>query len=72
MTLRGHKEITLPLEWIDFDETPILFANHFLAQHQLEEFLLSMGLARVGLMRHRMVELIASLQNALEERDQRR
>jgi hypothetical protein len=31
-----------------------------------------MGLARVSLMRHRMVELIALLQNALEERDQRR
>ncbi|MEA2222984.1 MAG: hypothetical protein QOH83_1360 [Solirubrobacteraceae bacterium] len=35
--------IAIPLEWIDFDETPILFANHFLVQHQLEEFVVSMG-----------------------------
>jgi hypothetical protein len=35
--------IGIPLEWIDFDETPILFANHFLVQHQIEEFVVSMG-----------------------------
>jgi hypothetical protein len=37
------QDIGIPLEWIDFDETPILFANHFLVQHQLEEFVVSLG-----------------------------
>jgi hypothetical protein len=37
------QDISVPLEWIDFDETPILFANHFLVQHQLEEFVISLG-----------------------------
>jgi hypothetical protein len=97
------QDISIPLEWIDFDETPILFANHFLVQHQIEEFVVSLGqvvgpptvappedltapaapihdarhvpintLARFGLSRHRMVELIELLQNAVEEHDRRR
>jgi hypothetical protein len=97
------QDISIPLEWIDFDETPILFGNHFLVQHQLEEFVVSLGqvvgpptvgppedltaparpihdpkhvpintLARFGMSRHRMTELIALLQNAVEEHDRRR
>jgi hypothetical protein len=97
------QDISIPLEWIDFDETPILFANHFLVQHQLEEFVVSLGqvvgppvvgppdelsvpaapvhepkhvpintIARFGLSRHRMTELIELLQNAVEEHDRRR
>lgn len=31
------------LKWIDFDETPILFSNQFLIQHELEEFVISVG-----------------------------
>jgi hypothetical protein len=96
------QDISVPLQWIDFDEIPILFANHFLVQHQIEEFVVSFGqvvgpppvgppadltapagpihdprhvpintLARFGLSRHRMVELIALLQNAVEEHDRR-
>jgi hypothetical protein len=85
------------LEWIDFEEQPIVFANHFLAQHQPDEFVLTLGqvtgppvvgtpeqiraeartashvpihtLARVGLTRHRLVELIAILQSTLEDHD---
>jgi hypothetical protein len=87
----------LPLTWVEFDDVPILFANHFLVQHQLEEFVLSVGqvtgpplvgtpeeiseqaarvsevpintLVRVGLTRHRLTELIALLQAALDEHD---
>jgi hypothetical protein len=97
------QDISVPLQWIDFDETPILFANHFLVQHQIEEFVVSLGqvvgpppvgppedltapaapihdprhvpintLARFGLSRHRMVELIELLQNAVEEHDRGR
>ena len=97
------QDISVPLEWMDFDETPILFANHFLVQHQLEEFVISLGqvvgpptvappedltapaapihdarhvpintLARFGLSRHRMTELVELLQNAIEEHDRRR
>lgn len=86
-----------PLEWLDFDATPILFANHFLVQHQPNEFVLTLGqvtgppvvgtpdqvreqtqrigrvpirtLARTGLTRHRMVELIALLREAVGEHD---
>jgi len=103
MSASTHPDISVPLEWIDFDDTPILFANHFLVQHQLEEFVVSLGqvvgpptvgppeglrlpaapihdpshvpintLARVGLTRHRLTELIELLQNALEEHDRRR
>jgi hypothetical protein len=103
MSASAHPDIAIPLEWIDFDETPILFANHFLVQHEIEEFVVSLGqvvgppavgppedltrpvapihdahhvpintLARVGLTRHRMTELIELLQSALEEHDRRR
>jgi hypothetical protein len=33
----------LPLTWTEFDEVPILFANHFLVQHHPEEFVLTLG-----------------------------
>ena len=86
-----------PLQWIDFDATPITFANHFLVQHQPNEFVLTFGqvtgppvvgtpdqireqtlnigrvpirtLARAGLTRDRMVELIGLLQETLREHD---
>jgi hypothetical protein len=89
--------LDLPLAWMDFDDTTILFANHFLVQHQPEEFVVSLGqvtgppvtgtpeqireqvgelshvpvftLARVGLSRHRLAELIGLLQAALDEHD---
>jgi len=35
----------VPLSWIDFDETPIMFANQFLVQAQPHEFVLSIGQA---------------------------
>jgi hypothetical protein len=85
------------LEWIDFEEQPIVFANHFLAQYQPDEFVLTMGqvtgppavgtpeqirelargadhvpihtLARIGLTRHRLTELIDILQATLEDHD---
>jgi hypothetical protein len=37
------QDMTLKLEWVDFDEVPILFANHFLVQHQPNEFVVSIG-----------------------------
>jgi hypothetical protein len=87
-----------PLQWIDFDKAAILFANHFLVQHQLNEFVLTLGqvtgpppvvgapdevagrardlgpsqihtIGRVGLSRHRLVELIELLQVTLQEHD---
>jgi hypothetical protein len=91
------QEIGASLEWIDFDEVPIVFANHFLVQHQPDEFVVSLGqvtgpplvgtpeqireqargvshvpihaIARVGLTRQRLVELIGILQAELEEHD---
>ncbi|MEA2251216.1 MAG: hypothetical protein QOG70_1458 [Solirubrobacteraceae bacterium] len=91
------QDLRLPLEWIDFDELPILFSNHFLVQHQPNEFVLTLGqvtgpplvgtpeqirqqasaasrvpihtLARVGLTRERVTELIAILQATLEDHD---
>jgi hypothetical protein len=36
-------EHSLPLEWIDFEDTAILFANHFLVQHQSNEFVITLG-----------------------------
>ena len=36
-------ELSLPLQWIEFEETPIFFSNHFLAQHQPNEFVLTFG-----------------------------
>jgi hypothetical protein len=38
-------QLSLPLQWIDFDETPIRVSNHFLAQHQPNEFVLTFGQA---------------------------
>ena len=86
-----------PLQWIDFETTPILFANHFLVQYQPNEFVVTFGqvtgppvvgtpdqvrdetrqlgrvpirtLARTGLTRDRIVELIALLQTTLREHD---
>ena len=94
------QEVGASLEWIDFDELPIVFANHFLVQHQPDEFVLTLGqvtgpplvgtaeqireraretaevpihtLARVGLTRHRLTELIAVLQGALDDHDRLR
>ena len=85
------------LEWVDFEEQPIVFANHFLVQHQPNEFVLTLGqvtgppvvgtpeqvreqargagrvpihaLARVGLTRLRVLELINVLQATLEDHD---
>jgi hypothetical protein len=85
------------LEWVDFEELPIVFANHFLVQHQPNEFVLTLGqvtgppvvgtpeqvreqargashvpihaLSRVGLTRHRVIELIELLQASLEDHD---
>lgn len=90
-------EFSLPLQWTDFEETPILFSNHFLAQHQPNEFILTFGqvtgppvvgtpeqirvqsrglshvpiqtVARTGLTRDRLVELIEVLQATLREHD---
>jgi len=31
------QEVGARLEWIDFDAAPIVFANHFLVQHQPDE-----------------------------------
>jgi hypothetical protein len=90
-------EYSLPLQWQEFEDTPIFFSNHFLIQHQPNEFVLTLGqvtgppvlgtpeqiraqattlghvpihtLARAGLTRDRMVELIGVLQAALEEHD---
>jgi hypothetical protein len=87
----------LPLTWVEFDETPIAFANRFVAQPQPGEFILSFGqvtgpplvgspedvreqvrelghvdittVARVGLTRTRLVELIAVLQSTLDDHD---
>jgi len=89
---------SVPLQWIDFDETPIFFSNQFLAQHQPNEFVLTFGqvtgppvvgtadqiraqagnvsrvpiqtVARAGLTRSRLVELIEILQATLREHDE--
>jgi hypothetical protein len=90
-------EFSLPLDWADFDEIPILFANHFLVQFQADEFVLSLNqvtgpplvgtaeemrdqlqehgslpihtLARVGLTRRRLTELVSVLQAKLDDHD---
>jgi hypothetical protein len=36
-------ELSLPLSMNDFDDSPILLANHFLIQHQPDEFVLSLS-----------------------------
>jgi len=98
-TPQAVEDLGLPSAWTEFDETPILFANRFLAQHQPNEFIVTLGqvtgppitgtpeeirehagarrsvpigtVARVGLTRHRVVELIAVLQAELEDHDRR-
>jgi hypothetical protein len=93
------EDFGLPLVWIDFDDTPILFANHFLVQAHPDELVITVGqvtgpalvgtpeqqrqqleahdhvpivtLARVGLTRRRAGELIALLQERVEEHDRR-
>jgi len=90
-------EHSLPLQWQEFEDTPIFFSNHFLVQHQPNEFVLTLGqvtgppvvgtpgqvraqapgmshvpihtLARTGLTRDRVVELIGILQATLDEHD---
>jgi hypothetical protein len=90
-------EFSVPLRWIDFDETPIIFTNHFLVQHQPNEFVLTLGqvtgppvvgtpaqireqarsvdrvpihtVARMGLTRDRLVQLIEVLQATLQDHD---
>ena len=61
------------LEWVDFEEQPIVFANHFLVQHQPNEFVLTLGQVTgppvVGLTRPRVLELINVLQATLEDHD---
>jgi hypothetical protein len=85
-----------PLAWVEFDDVPILFGNHFLVQHEPDEFVLTVGqvtapplvgpstapggqnevpihtLARIGLTRNRVAELIALLQSSVEEHDRGR
>jgi len=90
-------ELSLPLSMDDFDDSPILLANHFLIQHQPDEFVLSLSqvtgpplvgtpdeiresaraqggvavhtIARVAMTRRRAVELIALLQERVDEHD---
>ncbi len=91
-------ELSLPLSMSDFDDSPILLANHFLIQHQPDEFVVSLSqvspaaassacrrrsgrrraaggdvpvhtIARVAMTRRRVVELIALLQERLDEHD---
>jgi hypothetical protein len=90
-------ELSLPLSMSDFDDNPILLANHFLIQHQPDEFVVALSqvtgpplvgtpdelrarardhggvpvhtIARVALTRRRVVELIALLQERLDEHD---
>ena len=82
-------ERSLPLSMSDFDDSPILLANHFLIQHQPDEFVVSLSqvttpplldppsrsdvpvhtIARVAMTRRRVVELIALLQERLDEHD---
>jgi hypothetical protein len=45
-------ELSLPLSMSDFDDGPILLANHFLIQHQPDEFVVSLA-------RERDVQLIS-------------
>ncbi len=93
-----NDEVSLPLSMSDFDDSPILLANHFLIQHQPDEFVVSLSqvtapplvgppeeiraqarssggevpvhtIARVAMTRRRVVELIALLQERLDEHD---
>jgi len=38
-----NDELSLPLSMSDFDDSPILLANHFLIQHQPDEFVVSLS-----------------------------
>jgi hypothetical protein len=40
---QADRGVDVPLAWVEFDEVPILFANHFLVQHQPEEFVVTLG-----------------------------
>ena len=86
----------VPLTWVEFDDVPILFGNHFLVQHQPDEFVVTVAqvtappvvtpgeqpngqspvpiqtLARIGMTRNRIAELIALLQASVEEHDRGR
>jgi hypothetical protein len=65
-------DLGAPFRSLDFDAAPVMFANHFLVQHQLNEFVVTLDqvtLARTGLTRDRMVELIGILQTTLLEHD---
>jgi hypothetical protein len=96
-TTQPPTDLGAPLQWIDFDGTPILFANQFLVQYQPNEFVVTFGqvtgppvvgtpdqvrdaarqlgrvpirtLARTGLTRDRIFELIGLLQATLREHD---
>ena len=96
-SMKPGAEYSLPLQWTEFEDTPIFFANHFLVQHHPNEFVLTLGqvtgppvvgtpeqvraqardighvpihtLARTGLTRDRVVELIGVLQATLDEHD---
>ena len=91
--------IEIPLLLSGADETPVLFANHFLVQEYQEEFILTVGqlvpppllgtdeerqeqarqlssvsvrvVARLGLTRRRLAEIISLLQGTLERYDER-
>jgi hypothetical protein len=43
LDMQTGAELGLPLTWTDFDETPIMFANHVVVQHQPDEFVLSLS-----------------------------
>ena len=36
-------QAAIPLDWTQFDAVPILFGNHFLVQHQPDEFVVTVG-----------------------------
>jgi hypothetical protein len=45
MSFSSHPDgdFGVPLTWSDFDESAILFANHFLVQYQPDEFVVTIG-----------------------------
>jgi hypothetical protein len=40
---QATQAVDRPLRWANFDDTAILFANHFLVQQQPDEFVISLG-----------------------------
>ncbi len=92
-------DIDISIAWVGVEDTPIVFANQFVIQHEPEEFILTVGqlappmllgtneqkaeqakqldyvpikaLARIGMSRKRMQELVAVLQGNLEQHDKR-